>query len=122
MSGWGDSLEAVVILQHPQSYTCMYMLYMPCRFYTLKKVSLQEEKDKLKLKFDKYMLENKTINYLIIFFKSMTIPHAYQNLFCLRQLCQPCISSRNTMCVIWINKFIRWEGFPNRTITEPKGI
>ena len=52
----------------------MYVLYMPCRFIL---VSLQEEKDKLKLKFDKYMqymLENKTINYLIIFFKSMTIP------------------------------------------------
>ena len=101
---------------------------MPCRFLTLKNVSLQEEKDKLKLKFDKYMLENKTIkniNYLryhIFQTYDNSYVHAYPNLFCLRQLCQLCISLRNTMCDIWINKFIRWEGFPNRTITEPKGI
>lgn len=48
--------------------------------------------------------------------------YAYQNLFLLRQLCHPCFSLRNTMCVIWINKFMRWEGFRNHTITEPKGI
>lgn len=67
------------------------------------------------------MLENKTI-----FFKRMTI-HMFMRtqIFSVKStsaICRPSFSLRNSMCVIWINKFIKWEGFPNRTITEPRDI